>query len=254
MLSRWLNMSHGLELLPDINQGKRHNENGVLHFSQYLVLREHNGAITEEDKKLFNEVCLNIRAYKLNSDRVNGVFDRGQDESLNQVGHVRKISHDNLTAITRTSNDLNLEFHTAIVKNMFRWQLRFDNAQVDKPRWFLKSHDGKTTTSCQLHPRDWFYWLYMGGQKKLAMFFYPAFVLATLVTAFGHLGETSGKNLIWTRLLGRKELPLKILWKVCNFILQKRYKTKNWIKITTAIYFPVGPEHPIRVEANKLVI
>mgnify|MGYP006928159688 CR=1 FL=1 len=252
MLERWLNKSHGLELLPDINQGRRNNENGIMYFSQLLVLKQYNGTLTEEDKALFNEVCLNLRAWHKNGDRAMGVFDRGQNESLNQEGHVRKISHDNLTAISRTSNDLGLDFHKAIAKNYISNQSRFDNAQLDSPRWLLKSHDGKTTTSCQIHPRDTFYWLYMGGYKKTAMLFYPMFILANLLTCFGKLSETSGKNLIWTRLLGRKELPLKMLWGVCNYILKKRYGTDNWIKETCAIYYHQSEENPIRIEAEKL--
>ncbi len=32
MLERWLNITHGLELEADINEGRRGNENGVLFF------------------------------------------------------------------------------------------------------------------------------------------------------------------------------------------------------------------------------
>lgn len=252
MYDRWLNMSHGFELYPDINLGRRGNENGILYFAQYIALKKYKGTLTEEDKELFNQVCLNLRAWHLDGSRDNGVFDRGQNESLNQDGHVRSISHDNLTAICRGSAEFDLVFHKAIATNMFKNQLRFDNASASNPRWLKPKHDGTTTTSCQLHPRDHFYWLYMGGHKKLAMFFYPAFILANLVTCFGRLDDTSGKNLIWTRLLGRDELPLKILWKVCNFILKKRYGTDNWIKETLAIYYWQTEENPLRVEAEDL--
>ena len=35
---RYLNMSHGLELTPDINLGYRGNENGIVYLASYLMM------------------------------------------------------------------------------------------------------------------------------------------------------------------------------------------------------------------------
>ncbi len=221
-------------------------------FSHYMVLRNYLGQTTKEDIDLFFQVCINLRTHKTESTFFSGLFDRGQGESINHDPTIRKISNDNITAISSISNIHNLGFSKHIARHFLKYQSRFDNGQPLKPRWLYKSHTGRTSTTCQFHPRDWFYWLYMGGFKALAMPFFPIFLLSQIITCFTPLGETSGKLLMFNRLLGKKQWPLKLTWKICNYILKKRYKTNNWLIPVTDIYFYQDYNNPIRVLVRQI--
>jgi len=251
MLEKYLNITHGLELDRNINKEKRHNENGILFLSEYLVLAQYLNTITSKERDQFRQVCINLRTWKGNS-RMPGLFDRGQDESKDINKFTRKISHDNLTAISRVSNDLSLPFNNAIATHFIQNRTLFDNAQAISPRLLYKSHTGKTSTTSQFHPRDWFYWLFMGGHKVKSIFFFPVFFISQILVCFTPKTETSGKMLLWTRLLGRKEFLLKFTWKICDFLLKRQYKTNNWIIPITDIYFPKDFDHPVRAMARQI--
>jgi len=254
-IDRWLNYSHGLELLPNINKGRRHNENGILFFVEYLVLKKHLNLLTPKDKEDFITVVDNLRTKNKNKEIVPGLFDRGQGESYEPIEPVvRMISHDNLTAISVGSKMFGLKHHNDIAKYGLSHGFMFDNGSPDKPRLIYHKANGQKDTSWKMHPRDWFYWLFNSNNvlmKTLGMVFFPIFFISQVIACFTGKPNTSGKMLLWLRLLDRKELPLKITWIVCNYILSKKY-SKNWISDISKIYFHQTEENPIRVLARKL--
>lgn len=251
MLEKWFNPTHGLELLPNINTGRRQNENGILFYTEYILLKKKLIGLTKEDKKQALELILNLRSWKKDGTRINGLFDRGQDESKNS-SDIRKISHDNLTAISRLSSELGFDFNKNIADYGISNQMRFDNMNTDDPRWLYRKHDtNELGTPFQWHPRDWFYWLYNAGHKWSLVFF-PIFLISQIISCMSKSNITSGKLMMFTRCFEKKELPFKITWLICDYILKKKYKTDNWMKPITDIYFGQSEENPIRVLVNKL--
>src|ERR1051325_1950291 len=95
----WVDDSHGLSL----NEGPhphRDNENGVLFYLEYILLKEAQGQDISDDVAEFKHIVENIRTYDGDSTRLLGLYDRGAGESLNpDKDSIRMISHDNLTAI-----------------------------------------------------------------------------------------------------------------------------------------------------------
>jgi len=260
MLEKWINMSHGLELAPDINTAYRQNENGILFLALYLIVKNQTQPITHQEKNTFAKICENLRSF--NSDNVTrskGVFDRGANESRDRAStNQRIISHDNLTAISATSHMLNLPYHKEISHITVTKFNHFDSALPDAPRTFFKGADKKYHFPFQFHPRDFFYWLLTGltgipliAAYPLILTLFPIFFISMVLAANSPKRETSGKQLLTVRLLGRPNLMLNLTWKACNYILKRKYKTYNWLIPVTDIYYP-HPEHPIHAVVANL--
>lgn len=256
--SKWINPIHGMELTPyDDFKGKRHQENGILQLVQYYIMKKVLGTLTEADKNKFWQICKDLRTYKKDGiGRYEGLFDRGAKETQDPIlrKSARTISHDNLTAISRCSNDVCVfSFDKEIAKELLRQKGIMDNIQPWKPRLLYRKQEANKTvwTSRLQHPRDWHYWLYNGGYKKLSMVFYPIFALANIITSIGNAGETSGKLLIFTRLFQRKEWHYKILYKICAKNFVKTYGP-NWLSAITGIYYWQSGQNPLRILATQI--
>lgn len=251
-MDRYLNYSHGLELYPDINQGRRQNENGILFYVEALVLKKQLNQLTEEDKQDFIKIVKNLRTKNKRGHVVEGLFDRGQGESyLDIEPQVRMISHDNLTAISIGSELFDLDYHHEIALHGIQNFFMFDNGQPESPRFLYHKLNGKRDTSWKMHPRDWFFWLFNSKLKVLSYLFFPIFFASQIAACFTKKDNTSGKMLLWCRLIHRKELLLKATWWFCNKILKKRY-SDSWISDVSIIYFNQTAENPVRVLAAKL--
>lgn len=255
-MDRWINYSHGMELYPGINDGRRQNENGILFYVEYLTLKKRLNKLTDQDKKDFITIVENLRTRDANGDIVKGVFDRGQGESYLPIEpQTRMISRDNLLAIAAGSKMFNLNYHNEIAKFGLFHLWFIDNGQPHRPRIiYTKYHNGKKDTSFKMQPKDWFYWLFNSNNiifKALSIPLFPIFLISHILTCFSKKESTSGKMMIWMLFMNRKELPFKIVWTVCNYLLTKKYG-KKWISKISDIYFNQRMDNPIRVLARQL--
>lgn len=250
--SKWINDIHGMELYPMRDfKGKRYNENGILFLCQYYLLKEALGVLTDGDINRFYQICRDLRTYgRDGTTRFDGLFDRGAGESNSDVSRADSISHDNLTAISAFSFLKKLPFAKGIAKHGIDNKMIFDNTYPENPRLLYKDIFGRYQSRLQ-HPRDWHYWLYNGGYKLTSFIFYPIFFISNILTCFTSKQETSGKMLMFTRLFLRKELHYKLLFKICSFILSKKYG-KNWLSWITRIYYHQRVDNPIRILAIKV--
>jgi len=253
-IEKWLSNYHGMELEPIAKDDSRYNENGVLFFSEYLILKYISNELSHSDIAKFKIIVENITSFDKNHSKIKGLYDRGASESLSKdKDSIRKISHDNITAISSMSKLLEsegLSYHIDIARYGFKNLMRYDNSSPDSPRSLFKrpyKDSYKWDTSIQLHPRDWFLWLTNGGYK-FAWIFFPIFFLANILACLGSEKETSGKWLVFVRLeTGSKWSKLIGLnKKICYWILRKKYGSK-WLNKIAEIYFWQKPENPIRI-------
>jgi len=219
-------------------------------FSEYLILKQIKGTLSHADVAQFQIIVENITANDGDLNKVKGLYDRGAGESLNgDKAQIRKISHDNITAISafsRLLEDEGLSYHKDIAKHGLSRFMCFDNACPDKPRLIFKKPDGKWDTSFQYHPRDWFFWLNSAGYK-ISWLFFPIFFFANIITCLTPHGETSGKWLMFTRLeAGSKWSKLMNLnKKICYWLLKRKYGAE-FINEISKIYFWQKSDSPIR--------
>ncbi len=152
----------------------------------------------------------------------------------------------NLTSISSFAAKFNLTQVSDIAKHALLNQFRFDNAQPNNERFFFKK-DGKWNTSLQIHPRDVFFWLYIGGFSAISILMWPIFLITQIVACSSPKEETSGKLLVFVRLEStyRKSWLLRLTRWICYKKLKNMYG-KNWINEIMKIYF-TNPDHPCRI-------
>lgn len=230
----WVDMSSGLSL-DEGPHATRDNENGVLFYLEYILLKEAKGQDITDDVAAFKQIVQNISV-----PGHPGLYDRGAGESSNpDKDSIRVISHDNMTAIAAFDaryGDGKLANDIVIVglKN----QLRYDNAYPDAPRW-------KTIQ----WPTDWAFWALSSSGKwlyaPLIAGWYPLFTMRCVMSMFGQPGDTSGRLLNFVRFASYrdKSLPMKLMWKLFVY-LQVREYGDNWLHAIMAIYFH-NPNHPL---------
>jgi len=259
--NRYLSLYHGMELWPDINLPySRENENGILFYVYYLILKNEMYGIDSKDKDIFNKIISNIRTYDKDSKQIYGLYDRGDSESLNpSKDKIRTISHDNISAIACSkfahSTPENCFIYKHGVKNLWR----FDNVYPEKPRW-----------SRIMLPRDVILWSYLAGKIPQFLLIFPVFsciiscvrskkyrpaLHKRLITFFktGTLPpitsediSTSGKLLSLMRLYSIKNTFIgKLGFKICTYFINKHFD-EGW-KFVFNYYFK-NHDHPI----NKL--
>lgn len=253
---QYINDYHGLELEPGFEAGTRDNENGILFLVEYYILKFMKGELTYSDIAQFQIIVENITAHCDEANKIRGLYDRGAGESLRpDKSSIRKISHDNLTAISAFSRMFEKEglaYHKHIAIHGLKWQMRYDNASPKSPRWIFKKPNGEHGTSFQWHPRDWFFWLTNGGYK-FAWIFFPIFFFANIIACMSPNGETSGKLLMFVRLETGSRWSKLMMFnkKICYAILRRKYGKDFLDKIAT-IYFGQREDSPIRILARKI--
>jgi len=246
----FINKSHGMELepIPSFWQ-KRGNENGILFLVVYYLLKYEKDLLTEEDIHIFERIILFLQTWSEERNKqLPGLYDRGAFESY--PFHIfyekdrRKISHDNITAISRFSKLVGLPFSKDIAEFGLDNQFRFDNQNPDSPKW----------KNMQFHPRDWFFWLYNGDwfTKSLSWLFFPIFFFANIISCMSPERETSGKQLMFVRLFKQKNWLLRFNFWICNKILIKKYNTNKWLSKIVDIYYWQCEDNPIRILAKDI--
>ncbi len=246
-------VSHGLELRVDAIPLFRQQENGILTYTIYLFLLEKLGRLEDRDIKLYDEVVQNLQTYKKNGQQVQGLYDRGWHESdANHMLYVdpdkrRRISKDNVLAISSGSNVFNLPYRDHIVKWGWKYQGRFDNLNPDKPKWIVEQHHkSKKSVTVIWNPSNIYSLLSNSSYliaKLVAIFLWPFALIANIISARSEAGETSGKLLCFVRVGNSKFWPSKLIWFICKKIMKKTYNSDYWFAEICKIYFP--KEHPI---------
>jgi hypothetical protein len=238
----WVDDSHGLSL----NEGPhphRDNENGVLFYLEYILLKEAQGQDISDDVAEFKHIVENIRTYDGDSTRLLGLYDRGAGESLNpDKDSIRVISHDNLTAIAAFDARYG---DGSEADKIAKWGLLhgslYDNAYPHKPR--LKTIQW---------PTDLMFWAMSSGKwyyAPLVAAMFPFFALRCVLSDLGQPNDTSGKLLNFVRFASYRDkgllaLPMKLLWKWHVARMKSQYGD-NWIHQIMVIYFQ-NPNHPNR--------
>lgn len=241
----WIDPTHGMSLRPGPHAG-RDNENGVLFYLHYILIKEALGLPIQEDVEMFKSIIERIRTYD-DSDgtRIPGLYDRGQDESLTpHKDQLRTISHDNLTAIAAFSYRYGdpAEVNKIAKYGMLHWN-RYDNAYPHKPRIIttMWPTDLGFWTMCSKNP------IYIPW--AVAMF--PLFWFRCFLTNTNKPGETSGKLLNFVRFAAmRDKNPWGWMgWKIHSSMMRLMYG-KYWIHELMKIYFI--PTHPNGVLSENL--
>lgn len=253
IIKRWVNPNHGMELAPDINTGARNNENGVVFYATYIILKYLSGYDVGEDLEQFYHIVDRLQAYNQKGLQIRGIYDRGAKESLEYDREVlRLISHDNLSAISSISGYFNFPYAEDIWNYGKANFMLFDNAYPEKPRViYKKNHTGKLSTPFKWSPRDWCYWAFNAKSKWWFLLFLPFFIM-NIITCMSPVGETSGKQLVIIRLAlsSKKSKLMWINWIICKSILRAAYG-KTWAAKIMGIYYK-HPSHPIHQLANAL--
>lgn len=241
----WVDSRSGLSL-DEGPHPHRDNENGVLFYLEYILLKEAKGLDISEDVAEFRIIVENIRTHAADGSKIMGLYDRGQDESLNPNKEaIRVISHDNLTAIAAFDaryGDGSEANNIALYG--LKHQLRYDNAYPEKPRW----------TTIQW-PSDWAFWMLSSGKwyyMPLIAGWYPLFVVRSITEMFGEPTDTSGRLLDFVRFASHrdKSIPMKLLWKLYCYTQKQKYGD-NWLNQIMSIYFH-NPNHPLRVLSDNV--
>jgi hypothetical protein len=259
---KYISEYHGMELEPIAEPDKRKNENGILHYVKYLILKRKHGKLTNTDICRFQTIVHNLSTTGKDGKKIRGLYDRGKDESIYiPRKKLRLISHDNIKAISAFSRLLEnhgLVYHKHIAEHGLKWQMRFDNAHPDKPRWIYdKHHVNKKGSSFHWHPRDWFTYLYNAGKLKwynpFTWFCGIIFMIASIVSCLSPFDETSGKLLVFTTLECGAEYSkwMLVTKKICYWLLRKKYG-KKWLSIVMGIYHGQDKEHPLNELSKDL--
>lgn len=260
----YINLSCGMQQTP-LPEGStwehRRGENNILFLGLYYLLKRELGELDDLDLITFDSVVEVLQAYNTKGEIMPGLYDRGAYES--KLGHEwyhipeerRKISHDNITAIARLSDTMGKKYALDIAKHAIKYHFRFDNIHPDDPKWKYISLErgGKTETSFQFHPRDWFFWLFCAGgiYRLVSWLFFPIFFLANIITCLNN--GTSGKQLMIVRLIGQSNLLLKSNYFICDKLLKRKYKSVNWVYVVLNKYHGGrAPNHPIIELAKRL--
>lgn len=229
-LDRYYNPVHGLELSPDINNGNRQNENGILFLVEYLLMTN---PITPEDEDKFKQVVKNIEIEP-------GLYDRGGLDSVTAAltgVEKRTISHDNISAIAAGSYYLGTHHASDIAIYGLKHCFSYNNL--------------KKGFRAPMNPGNWSVWLALGKTAPLLqLLFFPFYLINFLITTNKSKQQTSGKLLYFVELF-----PLRnhLLWGIMYQMLMNRlaimYGEKPLVELTK-IYFR-DEQHPVRLASES---
>ena len=231
LYTRWVNLSHGMELEPDINTGHRGNENGILYLAEYIMCLHKSADLNTQDKLVFETIVYNLRYED------NGVYNRGEGESKPWHKYYvpaesrRTISQDNITAIACGTYLLgNKNEAIQIAKHGIANFFVYNNI---KPLRRFPLNPGNIST-----------WLALGGFEKSALVFLPFYIINFIITMCKPANNTSSKKLYMLELYTlRNVFGFKTLGKILDWRLRKQYG-ENYVNSIYSIYYPAG--HPLR--------
>lgn len=233
MISQYLNYDHGLELAKGNTEGRRGNENGILFYAEYLILKEMFGEkLTDNDKYIFWRIMggLEVKA---------GLYDRGKSDK-DVENPKRSISHDNISAI-------------ASVSNLLKTPHAKDIAEYGLTHFFVYNNNQKGFR-LPMNPANYSAWLALANIFViLELLFLPFFLINYMISMSKEKQNTSSKLLYLVELYplrNSKKFWWRLLYK--NYIsrLKKQYGEK-YLREIFSIYFK-NYDHPINVLARSL--
>jgi len=286
IIKDWLNPIHGLELDPYINKDERHNENGIVYLADLIFVYKYLGKKKEllELKIPTKDVMNNLITKDINTTYY-GIYDRGHGESdpsskyYEKPSQRRIVSHDNLTSISALSYYYGYQHNREIAKHGLTHFMLFDNKYPHSPR---------IGEGLQVHPRDWFMWLYNGGGyfRLISWLSFPVFFLALLesminmtttrpvwyrniITYFktkkypktNTFINSSGPWLWFIRL--ESTYDDSYILRFCRYIMHKRFQSffvdgeinrpheTHWLQVIARIYFR-NEKHPVIIATQEI--
>lgn len=245
---RYLNMTHGLELTPDINLGYRGNENGIVYLASYLMMKHilhiqgyPNNSFGYSDIAKFLEIEHNCTAIE-NHRYVQGLYNRGLGESQFPKETIRQISHDNISAFSSISQLFSNHFDLAKFPAM--------NIYIYGLRNFFVFNNARKKFDLPMNPGNYSVWTYNGSSKLFWLLMLPFMLVNMLISLNKPVDDTSSKILYFIKLYpNRDKFIWKSLWKYYKMKMEKQYG-KKWLAGLMNIYFL--PEHPCNLVANLI--
>lgn len=240
MISKYLHkLAGGLELNPHLdlvfNPKRRDNENHILFFCEYILLKHMlTNEVSLDDYKLFEELEANLSV-----EGYPGLYHRGYGAlKLNgATGEIVDISHDNITAIVCLRRFFSKHNPIGdIIAHAHKYNWRFDNVYPNSPR-----------LQRTLHPRDIIFLSYVNGNLWASMLL-PLLTLMAIMSCvskwvvrptlyqkiwdhFFHTGlsapyrdiNTSGKCLWFVRLYTMRDKAwARYTYRLCNLLMKLR--------------------------------
>jgi len=236
--TKWIDIRHGMSLSPG-PWSYRDNENGVLFYLEYIMLKEAQGLPINEDIATFKEILENIRTYHGSNTRIMGLFDRGSKESLSEDRNgIRLISHDNMTAISAFDKRYGSGQEAYYIAKWGIPTLLYDNAYPMDQR--LKSIQW---------PTDIFFWAMCSNNSRLKIITLPIaglFLFRCFISCLSKQQNTSSKLLNFVRFFAWKDSNwfMKLCWKSYSTLMRRQYGV-HWVNALMTIYFQ-NPDHPNR--------
>lgn len=237
-LTEYMNTSHGLELEPNINMGKRGNENGIVYLNSYLNMKDILSPLESpaniNSKWLdyvmdFSFIRLNCTAIGEDGESIKGLFNRGKGESYFPKEEIRSISHDNISGFS----SIGRLFGLPVTRDIYSYGKRHLGAY---------NNTGRFLDNLPMNPSNYALWAYNGGSTLLYWLFLPFLIINMLITTCKPEQDTSSKILIFNELYPiRKEGVWKYLWKFYLLRMEKMYG-KMWLSRLMRIYYL--PTHP----------
>lgn len=238
-------------LLLKATEDQESSENGLLYTYEWFLV------------KLLNNTMLQCRALDnaiVKCRTTKGIYNQYPDQSK-LLGNDAYMSHDQLTTICSYSYKFDRYFHKEIWQEILRQKLRYNNITPESPGLRF------------LHPRDILYIGYLNNNWLCTLLF-PLLAIIFLFTCINkykvrpeiwnriwfylQTGQfcpkvkmiaTDGLLLNFVRFNSCNKLGLRIVKRIGEWILKKRFGEKFWYEIIK-IYF--CENHPIREEAESL--
>ena len=231
LYKEYLNLDHGIELFPNINFNHRGNENGILFFCEYLILKQISGqSLTSRDKETFISIIRGIEV-------VSGLYDRGASDKIRE-NPKRSQSHDNLSAIASISKMLG----TSHASEIASYGLKNFGIYNNNQKGF----------SLPMNPANYSIWLALANKSAfLQILFLPFFLINFIISMSKKKENTSSKLLYLVELFPLKEIqPYGLLYSLYLARLKNQYGEK-YLKEIFGIYFK-DENHPNNVLARSL--
>lgn len=238
LLEPYLNYNHGLELVRDLTDTPRGNENGILFLVEYFILLDMLDQLTSEHANIFKQIVNDLEVEE-------GLYDRGK---LDRYGEqpVRSISHDNISAISAGS----YLFGTEHAKQIADYGLK---------HFFVYDNNGQEYLP--MNPGNYTPWLYLGQagsiglmfiiKKVLEFIFLPFFLINFTITMLKPKRDTSSKLLYLVELYAMQKTSkfYKFLFDIYMKKIKKQYVGLHNILL---VYFHQDIYNPINVKAREL--
>lgn len=232
----WYSEYHGLELKPNVNtpSARITTENGILYFTEFLMLLDIREDLQTLDRARFYNLC---RALQVTP----GLYDRGAGESnFIPYDQRRSISQDNIVAVASGSVICDYDFQNEIAYYGLEHGFMFNNIA---PRLVLP-----------MNPGNYSPWLAMAGKKFLPVVFFIFYLINILITSFKNKQNTSSKKLyiieLYALVIKQNNRLFKFVSKLFFSRLVSQYG-EDFIHQIYKIYYP--EDHPLVFFSKNIV-